>query len=205
MGKLTIWKDKKAVAKKTENSVKQRDFASTMQALHKASGYVERRIIPMRCATHDKAFAVIYKRGADDLFYHVEKVAKEAPQAAIKKGILARHFSGESGNSRKGYDASEFDHAGRTCPWCDDATVTVQCGSCNETYCASTVEERADGSRYHECVSRCGNKGVLTSTESLNGHQAKAMRAKTSKALSGSSTKKLGVSGQKLLPGKSSK
>lgn len=179
MGKLTIWNKKNEIVVREETPpATERSFEDTMQALKAASGKVEHRIIPMRCAKTLKPFAIICKRAPDEKRFTLEKIATEIPATTSKKGVLAKHFSGGSG-TKAAFDAAEFNLAKWDCPWCGDYSGTVNCGHCQVTYCGGTKVRHDDGRKTYTCAPGCPSTGQpLQDSFEVRAHKAKSLAGK---------------------------
>ena len=166
------WKNKNGIVKYDPKSDKQeRDFESSMQALQKASGHTEYRIIPMRCDKYDKPYSVVYKRTPELRSFFVDEVNKEERSKESARSFLSDFFPSNLGRSST-YDQNEFCHDGRYCPWCGHNASSVFCNKCGELYCGSKVVTLSNGNNVHECVPRCGARGVLSTASHINGHQS---------------------------------
>lgn len=165
------WKNKNGIVKyNAKDDNQERDFESTMQALKKSSGHTEYRVIPMRCDKYDKPYSVVYKRAPDHLSFFVDEVIKDQTAKESSRGIFSGLFPSNRGVSTT-YDQNEFCHDGRYCPWCGHNDSSVFCNKCGELYCGSKVITLSNGNHVHECVPRCGARGVLSTSSHINGHQ----------------------------------
>lgn len=149
-----------------------KDFDQAVAVLRKASGRPEYRLVPLRCAVHDRPFVVIYRRNDPAAQFRIEKISKEAPSQvgaqAASGGMIASFLSGQS-DGLAAYDNTEFNSAGRYCPWCNDRETTVHCEDCGDTYCGGSIRKGSEGQRVYHCVPRCGSQGLLHDYHKMHG------------------------------------
>ena len=163
-----------------------KDFEQAVALLRKASGKPEYRLVPLRCAVHDRPFVVIYCRDDPSAPFRINKISKEAPARAAGSGLIGRLLtSGSEGLAAD--DQSEFNSAGRQCPWCGDKIVKC-----------------ANGGSMYDCVPRCGSHGILTDYDKVHGKRGVPKLPKKQPPLLGNSKKGPALPAPKrlLLPGK---
>ena len=180
-----------------------KDFEQAVALLRKASGKPEYRLVPLRCAVHDRPFVVIYCRDDPSAPFRINKISKEAPARAAGSGLIGRLLtSGSEGLAA--YDQSEFNSAGRQCPWCGDKSMVVHCEDCGDTYCGGTIVKCANGGSMYDCVPRCGSHGILTDYDKVHGKRGVPKLPKKQPPLLGNSKKVPALPAPKrlLLPGK---
>ena len=180
-----------------------KDFDQALAVLRKASGRPEYRLVPLRCAVHDKPFVVIYRRDDPATSFRIEKISKTAPAKGESGGLIGRFLAGQS-DGLAAYDHTEFNSAGRYCPWCNDRETTVHCEDCGDTYCGGSIRKGSEGQRLYHCVPRCGSLGLLNDYHKMHGKRGAPSLPKKQNAmlLSGKKVAALPPPKRLLLPGK---
>ena len=179
-----------------------RDFDQALAVLRKSSGRAEYRLVPCRCAIHDRPFVIVYSRTDPRERFRIHQIRKEPPQSSNAGGMIGRFLAGAN-DKLATYDFADFDSSGRKCPWCDARGSFVHCEDCGETYCNGTVRQDTQGRRIYNCVPRCGSQGELYSYDKMHGKRGAPQQPRQNADLrltNGSSKKALPPPTRPLLP-----
>jgi hypothetical protein len=163
---LKLPNGKTQASRETPGAARRDEFANKVAALRKATGTMESRIVPCRCARTGLPFSLLFERLSPAHRFQIARIDKDdGPVAPAKEGFgLFGHKP-----AQQAYGAGEFDWAGYLCPHCGDRSGLVYCNECGETVCGGRVRSLPDGGQAFACHDGCGATGGIGPARHVHG------------------------------------
>ena len=152
---LKLPNSKTPATAKDAAATRQDAFVNSVAALRKATGTMEARVVPCRCAETGQAFSLRFERLSLGHRFQIARIDKDEHLGGriTTSGMVSRMAQQNS------YAAGEFDCTGFQCPHCGDRSGLVYCNQCRETVCGGRVRPLPDGSKAFACHDGCGATG----------------------------------------------
>jgi hypothetical protein len=163
----------------TPAETRQEAFANAVAAFRQATGKVEARVIPCRCAVTGEPFAILFERMSPAHRFQIARIQGYEATAPHEQKSAGGMFDRKP--QQQSYEAGEFDWTGCVCPHCGNRAGIVYCNGCRETVCAGRVRPLPDGSKAFACHDGCGATGTTGPATHVHGG-AGASRAAISHA-----------------------